>query len=68
MGNSMNTDLVVIPVGVRCCGEQTIQILPKAFYFKWFLTGDCALTTAGRIKTPSVTSSLDHNSMLAHIK
>jgi len=53
----MNTDLVVIPVGVRCCGERTIQISPEAVYCKWFLTGDSALTPAGRIKVPNVTAS-----------
>jgi len=63
----MNTDLVVIPVGVRC-RERTIQIPPKAVYCKWFLTGDCALTPVGRIKVPNVTPSLDHHGMLAHIK
>jgi len=53
---------------MRCRGERTIQISAKAVYYKWFLTGDCALTPGGRIKVPSVTASLDHNSMLAHIK
>jgi hypothetical protein len=66
MASSVNTDLVIIPVGVRC--ECTIQISPKAVYYKWFLTGDCALTPCERIKVPNVTPSLDHHSMLAHIK
>lgn len=67
MASSVNTDLVIIPVGVRC-GERTIQILPKAVYCKWFLAGDCALTPAKRIKVPNVTPSLDHQGMLTHIK
>jgi hypothetical protein len=68
MASSFNTDLVVIPVGVKCGGERTIQISPKAVYCKWFLTGDCALAPAGGIKVPNVTPSLDHHGMLAHIK
>jgi hypothetical protein len=67
MASSKNTDLVVIPVGVRC-GEHGIRISPKAVYCKWFLMGYCALTPAGRIKVPSVIPSLDHHGMLANIK
>jgi hypothetical protein len=59
-GSSINTDLVVIP------GSMTseLQVLDVNKPFKdhlkqlcneWFLSGDHALTSAGRIKKPSVT-------------
>jgi hypothetical protein len=66
-GSSMNTDFVVIPGGFRWHGEQTIQKSPKAVHCKWFLTGDHALTPAERIKKPSVTLSVDHHGMAAHL-
>jgi len=64
----MNTDLLIIPVGVRCHGEHTFQISSQAVYCKWFLTGYCAWTPAGRITVPNVTPSLDHHSKLAYTK
>jgi hypothetical protein len=59
---SINTDLVVIPGGMT----SQLQVLDvvvnrpfkdhlKQLYSEWLLSGDHALTPAGRIKKPSVT-------------
>jgi len=59
--SSINTDLVIITsvddlkiVGIRCCGEQTVQRPPK-LYREWLLTGDHALSQTKRIKKPNMT-------------
>jgi hypothetical protein len=61
-GGCINTDLVVIPSGMTSQLHVLDVVVNKLFkdhlkqlYSEWLLSGDHALTPAGRIKKPSVT-------------
>jgi hypothetical protein len=61
-GGSINTDLVVIPRGMISQLQVLDVVVNKLFkdhlkqlYSEWLLSGDHALSPAGRIKKPSVT-------------
>ena len=57
-----HTDIVVMPDGITSQLHVLHVVVNKPFrdhlqqlYSEWLLTGDCALTTAGRITESSVT-------------
>jgi hypothetical protein len=61
-GGSINIDLVVIPDGMTSQLQVLVVVVNKPFkdhlkqlYSEWLLSGDHALTPAGRIKKPGVT-------------